>query len=530
MNWHSSQESKTTNGPVATGSFQGRPGPFRALEWGLLLGCVVCLFSLDSFAMGGDPPYVPNQVAVELLPGRDIDDVNSRWGTTTLDSFDDGIIHLVDATGLGDVPTLALQMTNDPDVLEAEPNFIEDNPEGIRQQVLVFIGGDITDYEDQGMATRLGLAEAHAQTRGLGVIVAVLDSGIDPAHEVFQGRLLPGYDFVDEDNEPWEEANGLDDDGDGLIDDGFGHGTMVAGLVRLVAPDAYILPIRVLNDEGRSDDYTVARAVRFAREAGAHVINMSFGSPEGASLLQNEFERAQDEEIIMVSGAGNESREEPAYYPGESSKVIMVAALDSVDVKADFSDWNDEVLVSAPGDGVRSAYPGGGYAQGAGCSFATPLVSGEAALIRALRPTWREDRIEDHIEDRVDPIYHLPGNQPYDEQLGTGRINVGEAVLALVTTSVDGLPFDSRWTASPSPTTGAVRFQAGADVSTTDGWTLQILDARGRRVRSITGTGPEADWDGRDADGRPVPGGVYFFQSRTLETESPTPGRLVIIR
>lgn len=472
--------------------------------------------------------YVPDQIVAELVEDADIEAVNQRWGTSTIEAFDDDDderVYLLDASGLGDLVLLAEQMTLDPDVLEAEPNFVEDTPEGIRYMVVVAIGGDLVDYEDQSLTTRIDLPTAHLFTRGLGAKVAVLDTGIDPSHDLFQGRIAAGgYDFVDGDAEPWEEANGLDDDGDAAFDEGYGHGTMVAGLVLLVAPEATILPIRVLDDEGRSDMFRIARAVRYAREQGCDVMNLSFGSPGGASVVQNELEVARNLGIVLVSGAGNENREEPAYYPGESSQVVMVTAVDSLDVKASFADWNDEVLVSAPGDGLRSAYPGNDWGLASGCSFAVPLVSGVAALIRTVDPAASAEDIEDRIEWAVDPLYGIPGNQTYFGKLGSGRIDVRRAVESLVTTSVDASPVAPGISASPNPSRGAVWFTRV--VPAFDGRDLVVVDASGRQVRRLPATAASTLWDGRDDVGRPVPSGIYLY---ALEGGAEL-GKLIIVR
>ena len=467
--------------------------------------------------------FVPEQVVVEVFPGVDIEGVNARWGTSTIASFEDDLLHLLDTNGQAVVP-LALQMIGDPEIQDAEPNVLKDTPEGVRHMVVTAIGGDLVDFEDQGLVDRISLEAAHAYTRGLGMVVGVLDTGIDPDHELFQGRLLPGYDFVDEDFEPWEEANGIDDDQDAQTDDGFGHGSMVAGIVLLVAPDAMILPLRVLDDEGRSDAYRIARALRYATEAGVDVVNLSFGSPDGVSFLQTELERLELSDALIVSGAGNENREEPAYFPAESSKCIMIAALDSMDVKADFSDWNQDVFLSAPGTGVRSAFPGGGWALGSGCSFATPLVSGMGALVRAMRPTWNKEFVEDHLEDvAFDGIYHIPANQPYEDELGSGRINVRKAVQGLDAASVPAPSSNSRFEAWPNPSRAEVWFRVESMSITS----VDVIDASGRFVSRIEGlTEGIGSWDALDSNGRPAPSGIYYFRGPGQERL----GRVTILR
>ena len=106
----------------------------------------------------------------------------------------------------------------------------------------------------------LGVSAAHDVSTGSGVIVAVLDTGIDPHHEVLAGMILPdGYNFVDDNYDVSDVANGLDDDNDGDIDEMVGHGTVVAGVVAAVAPDAALLPVKVLDSDGSGTTFQAAQ-------------------------------------------------------------------------------------------------------------------------------------------------------------------------------------------------------------------------------------------------------------------------------
>ncbi len=460
-----------------------------------------------------DEDYASGEIILALNAGYTIEEVNGRWGTTALDSFPAADLYLVHIEDIDDLEGFAGSMEDDEAVLEADANYLEDTPEGIRQMIFVAIGGTMGDFEDQALTERIGLDEAHAWSRGAGVTVAVLDTGVDPTHDLFQGdRLRPdGYDFVDDDPDPWETANGLDDDGDALIDESHGHGSMVAGIVALVAPEAEILPIRALDDDGRSDTWRLVKAIRYAVLHGADVINMSFGVPQTISPIGHQIEVAEEAGIIVVAGAGNENRESPPYYPAADEDAFMITALDSMDIKADFADYNSKVLVSAPGTGVRSAYPGNDWAIGSGCSFATPFVAGEAALILSLVPGLDEDDIKDRIRYAVDAIYDIPENEPYNEMLGSGRIYLPLAVQDLVT----GVPEDgdapAMAYAAPNPTHGAVRLRPGFDAAPGGRLEANIFDVSGRLVRrlSSTGRGPIA-WDGLDGRGHRLPAGVYI--------------------
>lgn len=471
--------------------------------------------------------YAPGEVSVILKPGHTIDEVNSRWGTTTMDTFPEGGMYLLYASGAYDMEQYAAQMqTEDPAIAEAEANYYQDTAEGVRQMIIVAVGGTLVDYEDQAISTRIGVDAAHLATRGEGVRIAILDSGVDPNHVAYAGHLAgDGYDFVGNDPYPWEEANGVDDDGDGIIDNGYGHGTMVAGIVSLVAPAATLLPVRILNDEGRADAFTVAKGIRYAVDHHAQILNMSFGVPRTISMIGHQLDFADSMGVTMVAGAGNENRENPVYFPGSSSKVMLITALDSLDVKASFADYNSKVHVSAPGTGVRSAYPDG-WALGAGCSFATPFVTGEAALILSLAPTMPSRDVADRIALAVDPIDQIPGNYPYQGKLGSGRLYLPDAVAGLA--GIDGGPvadFPRRAHAFPNPSRGKIRFS----VPESDGaFTVLLHTATGRMVRRLESSGGgTVVWDGRDGNGHPLSSGIYYAVVRSREGVSRLPISLI---
>jgi subtilisin family serine protease len=454
--------------------------------------------------------YEAGELIVHLNAGYTIDEVNARWGTILLDEYEAGGLYLLYAEGVEEIESLAEQLSGDVAVDWAEANYVEETPEGVRMMVINAVGGTFAEYEDQAIAERIGLDLAHGVTRGEGVIVAVLDSGVDPTHEALAGRIAPGgFDFVADDPDPWEEANALDDDGDGLTDEGFGHGTMVAGIVGLVAPEARIVPIRVLDDEGRADAFRIVEAIAHALESGADVLNMSFGVPQEISAIGHLVDLCRTQGVVVVAGAGNQSREDPPYFPAVHESSFMITALDSLDCKADFADWNPRVLVSAPGTGVRSAYPGGEWGLGSGCSFATPFITGEVGLILSLWPELTPREVEERVEDAVQEIDDLEGNEPYDGELGSGRLYLPYAVQSQTT----GAPDDARSTAAygvfatPNPSEGSVRFVGRLDRASPV--SLSVFDVAGRLLRSYPATGPVPAWDGRDARGRSVAAGVY---------------------
>lgn len=472
-----------------------------------------------------DPEYADGELIVGLRPGASIETINTTYGTTVLAAYQDARLYLLSTTGLADTQIEALK--HDPDVRYADANYASDTPEGVRQLVIIAVGGEFVDYEDQALTERIGLDPAHLQATGAGTTIAFLDTGVDPAHPALQGRLVAGYDFVDDDPEPWEVTGGLDDDGDGQFDEGYGHGTMVAGILALVAPDAVLLPIRVLDDDGRADAFAICEGIQFAVRHGADVLNLSLGVAVEMESIARQLEYAKGAEVVVVAAAGNENRSSPPYYPAAEGSCVMVTAVDSFDVKADFADWGSKVDICAPGTGVRSAFPGGGWALGSGCSFATPLVAGTVALVKSIHPGLDGEHLREQVLEAVQGVDLMPANISYQGGLGSGRLYVPFGLMSPA--DVEGpagiaQTASSRLWATPNPAAGAVtiRWEApgagGAaaygdgldDASPVGSLRARILTASGRHVTWIERSHGQWVWDGRDGRGRLVAAGRYL--------------------
>jgi subtilisin family serine protease len=291
---------------------------------------------------------------------------------------------------------------------------------------------------------RIRAAEAHAISRGNGVIVAILDSGVDYNHPDLTDHILRdasqnviGFDFVDGDNDPMDEANGIDDDGDvpELIDEGFGHGTHVAGIIALVAPEAKILPVRVLDSEGAGDSLSIYEGILFALEQGATVINLSLGMSQKAEAIEDAIELAfgshssDFEEASVVASAGNNGNSSDHYPAAQGDNMIAVTATDPNDIKADFSNFNSWVDISAPGVGIYSTYPNGQYATWDGTSMSAPFVSGLTALLRSLDPGDSPGHVREVVQLGADFIYGINPAYKKKKKLGAGRLNLLNSLL-----------------------------------------------------------------------------------------------------
>jgi len=257
-------------------------------------------------------------------------------------------------------------------------------------------------FTHQTATKTLQLAAAHQQSRGKGVTVAVLDTGADNV-PALHGRLLQGWNYVN-DNADTRDVPARA--GDAAV----GHGTFVSGLIALVAPQANILPEKVLNGAGYGTVYGAAQAVLDATAAGAQVINLSFGTETQppSSLLQQAIQQAQAAGVVVVAAAGNEGSSEQE-YPACWSQTLSVAAMGAGDTAlTSFSNYGGWVDVGAPGEGIVGPVPGGGYDIWAGTSMSTPFVSGQAALIRSLEPGMQAPQIFQAIQGTSAPLAGNP--------------------------------------------------------------------------------------------------------------------------
>lgn len=266
-------------------------------------------------------------------------------------------------------------------------------------------------YQPANTLIRTGTTQSAFNTAGSGVVVADIDTGVDPNHPVLKNVLLTGYDFtrnqsggsemsdvsqstvavLDGDNVQTAQVSQstvavLDQSTVAVLDGNpnyaaFGHGTMTAGLIHLVAPQAQILPLKAFQANGTGYNSDILRAIYYAVAHGAKVINMSFNYTTSSQQLANAVNYATTSGVICVAAAGN-SGEQTTVYPGALKGVIDVASTSDQDTQSTFSNYGaPPVWLAAPGEGVMTTYPYGTYAAGWGTSFSTPLVTGTTALM-----------------------------------------------------------------------------------------------------------------------------------------------------
>lgn len=299
-----------------------------------------------------------------------------------------------------------------------------------------------TVRQDQWQLTELRAATAWRHSTGSGVIVAVLDSGVDAKHPDLAGQVLPGLDLVTASR-------------DGRFDP-VGHGTTVAGLIAAssrddrgalgLAPDAKILPVRVLNSDNRYEDaMVVAQGVRWAVDHGARVLNLSLGGIGASPALAEALDYAFAKDVVVVACTGNVTASAPTevWYPAREPGVVAVSGLDRAH---DGTLWASSIagpatVISAPATSLVGARPGG-YWRVQGTSFAAPLVSATAALIRARWPTMSAANVINRMISTARDI----GPVGRDDSYGFGALDPVAALTRNVP-AVERNPLDT----SPPP-------------------------------------------------------------------------------
>src|SRR5258707_10089722 len=269
-------------------------------------------------------------------------------------------------------------------------------------------------YAAQPAAQIIRLQDAQNGFRIYGTgIVALIDTGVDPNHPVLYPELLQGYDFTR--NQPgaseWLDVTGMQsgytstgtqnqqpgyvqqstaavlEQSTAAVLEGspyvaFGHGTMTAGLVHLVAPEAEILPLKAFSANGTGYLSNIIAALYYAVQHQANVVNMSFDLSMPSPALSQAVSYANHANVVLVAAAGNENTSARVYPAARNRYVMGVASTTNWDARSSFSNYGSaDVWIGAPGEYVISTFPGGSYAAASGTSFSSPLVAGTASLL-----------------------------------------------------------------------------------------------------------------------------------------------------
>jgi len=457
----------------------------RALDHTFKKGLLFCVLGITGIATvhaAPDKLWKSGQILVKAkagLPASEFDRVLKRNNARSIETIGSLKVHVVS------VPEHAE---------EAVVRALSKNPhvEFAELDMAVQAGEFIPNDPKFGSAwhlPKIQATDAWDFTTAEGIIIAILDTGVDGTHPDLAANMVLGWNAVD---------------GSSETSDVMGHGTAVAGTaaaagnnsngVTSIAWNAQIMPIRITN---RSDGYAywsdAARGLNWAADNGADVANISFAMTNSSSV-SSAAQNMRNKGGLVVIAAGNDGTD-PGY--ADNPNIITVSATTSSDSKASWSNYGSLIDVAAPGASILTTTRGGGYGNWNGTSFASPVTAGVVALIMGANPTLTPDEVETVLENSADKI---AGD--WHPNYGNGRVNAAVAVQMAM--SMDSIPIDSE---APvvnifSPTGGAmISGIALVEVNATDNSQVSevSLYADGQFIGADNTTPYQFSWDSNDA-------------------------------
>jgi subtilisin family serine protease len=365
-----------------------------------------------------------------------------------------GQVFLVAAPANVPLVTFLGELTGQAGIVDAEPDQLlnlmqsQTAPSGLYDTSPVTYYGTTVwhGYLSQPAAQIINLttAQGHFGVTGSAGIVAVIDTGVDPNHPALQGVLQQGHNFIRDsaggsergdvnqstmavlEGSPAQVNNStvadMDQQSQSTLSQSqyaaFGHGTMVSGIIHLVAPTAQIMPLKAFHADGTGNLSDVLRAIYFATQNGANVLNMSFAFATSSLELEKAVNQAADNCVVSVASVGNNGAQ-VVTYPAGLDNVIGVASTTNSDQLSSFSNYGQPpVWLGAPGEAIVTTYPFSTYAAGWGTSFSAPFVSGTVALMWDINGGLNQQSAAQAVSNAV---YISPS-------LGYGRLDVNLAL------------------------------------------------------------------------------------------------------
>lgn len=442
----------------------------------LVVALGAALLPAQAFA-ADEAQWVPGRLLVQPRAGlaeTEFDKIIKKQGGKQVGKIDGINVRIIQLPPQASEKAVEALLKNNKHLKFAERDMIV-RPEGTAND---------TYYSSAWHLPKIGATTAWDVTTGANVVIAVLDTGVDAAHPDLAGRLVPGWNFYD------NNSNSADV---------YGHGTLVAGSasantnngigVSSVAGDALIMPLRISATDGTATFSNMARALTWAADKGAHVANISYQSVSGSSTVASAAQYMKNKGGVTVVAAGNTGVEQ-TFAPSDT--MISVSATTSSDAMASWSSYGNYVDVAAPGSGIWTTKKGGGYGSANGTSFASPVTAAVIAMMKAVNPVLPPADLEKILFSTAVDL----GTAGFDNKFGHGRINAAAAVAAAQSATVAD-------TAAPTvgigaPVAGAtVSGLVAVDVSASDNVGVSRVDflVNGSKIASDT-TAPYAfSWD-----------------------------------
>ena len=330
------------------------------------------------------------QLIARLQDGIDPAEVASSDGVILRDRTPNAPFALFAVRPTDDSASAQARLVADPRVVWAEDNVDMDAPETDTQKSgkggSMSVIGDRAALQNRNFKalSQISFSPFLANSPGRAVRIAILDTGLSRLQTALWNKTDAFIDAVTPGGNANDTITGTDSNGNGVKDEGVGHGTMVAGIIDQVAPQVHFVIARVADSDGRASAWTLTQGLAFAVVSKAEVANISMGSSSRVAAMTDVAEWCETNGLLIVAAIGNASQN-GAYYPARVSKVLCVSGLNSDNTKATFSNWDGACSGAAPAVGIASQWWDGNIAVWSGTSFAAPFVSG--AIADCLRRT-----------------------------------------------------------------------------------------------------------------------------------------------
>jgi len=366
---------------------------------------------------GETASYVADEIIVKFKDGANSVAITNTLGGDVQESSPVPNVETIQIPDGSTVSKELVKYNNHPSVEYAEPNYIGK----------IFGSSNDPSLSQQWSIPKMKVDAAWDTTKGdASVIIAVIDTGVDVDHPDLMSNLVSGYNTIN-------DTTDADDDNN--------HGTHVAGIaagivdnnvgISGIAGKSKIMPIKAMGSNGTGQMSDVIEGIYWAADHGAKVINMSLGfaAPSAPQSLQDAVDYAYNKGVVVIAAAGNDNVGTPR-YPAALNHVIAVAATDSSDKKASFSNYGSHIDVAAPGVNIYSTIRDGQYGMMNGTSMATPNVSGVVALILANNPNLTPAQVESLLASTATDL----GALKKDSIFGYGLVNAFAALTGKVAT------------------------------------------------------------------------------------------------
>lgn len=422
---------------------------------GHFVAAAISLTAILSAAGGADAappvrstegPWAKGRILVMPKPGLPAEQIAKLFRGSKVSKIGGSNLHIVELPPQASEKAIAAQLANNPHLDFAELDRAVD------------LTGTANDpyFGSAWHLLRINAPTAWDGSQGSGITIAVVDTGVDASHPDLSARIVPGWNFYD------NNANTADVNG---------HGTGIAGAaaaatnngmgVSSVAGQAKIMPIRIADPTGSAYWSTIAEGITWAADKGARVINISYDQLPLSSAVITASNYAKGKGALVIVAAGNRAKDEQ-FAPTES--MIPVSAADRSDRITTWSSWGSYVALSAPGVDIWSTTRGGSYGAWWGTSVASPVTAGVVALMMAANSKLNNAEIEKLLFSTSVDL----GDSGRDKYYGHGRVNAAAAVQAALaaTSNVDTQAPSASISAPLGSTT--VSGLVGVDVSAVD--------------------------------------------------------------